>query len=221
MTGEDDTVPFADLPRVIPVFPLPGALLLPGGHLPLHIFEPRYRAMVRDALAGGRIISMMQPRNPKQVAKVQALYGVGCAGRINAFRETDDGRYYITLKGLCRFAVIEELNADTPYRQIVVSYARYRADMQTGGRDVPIDREKLMPALRVFLDRFEVKVDWEALQEVPDDTLVRSLAMMCPFEPREKQALLEAGTLAERARVLTTLLELSSRAREGGPEVMH
>ena len=208
MTGEDDTVPFADLPRVIPVFPLPGALLLPGGHLPLHIFEPRYRAMIQDVLAGPRIIGMMQPRNPNQKAKVQDLYGIGCAGRVQAFRETDDGRFYITLKGICRFAVVEELDAGTPYRQTVVTYARYRADMLPGS-DVPVDREKLMPALREFLTRFEVTIDWEALEKVPDDALVRSLAMMCPFEPNEKQALLEAETPTDRGTLVTALIEMA------------
>ena len=203
-----DDVQFADLPRVIPVFPLPGALLLPGGHLPLHIFEPRYRDMVQDALAGPRIIGMMQPRDPKQVAKVQDLYGIGCAGRVQAFRETDDGRYYITLKGVCRFSVVEELAAETAYRQTVVSYARYRADMLEAD-EVPIDREKLMPALREFLDRFEVKVDWEALEKVPDDALVRSLSMMCPFEPNEKQALLEAETPSDRGTLVTALIEMA------------
>ncbi len=208
MNDVADDVQFADLPRVIPVFPLPGALLLPGGHLPLHIFEPRYRAMVQDALAGSRIIGMMQPRNPKQLAKVQDLYGIGCAGRVQAFRETDDGRFYITLKGVCRFSVVEELDVETPYRQTVVSYARYRADMQ-GGEDVPVDREKLMPALREFLNRFEVKVDWEALEKVPDDALVRSLSMMCPFEPNEKQALLEAETPGDRSTLVTALIEMA------------
>jgi hypothetical protein len=208
MSNPGEDVQFSDLPQVIPVFPLPGALLLPGGHMPLHIFEPRYRAMIQDVLAGPRIIGMMQPRNPNQKAKVQDLYGIGCAGRVQAFRETDDGRFYITLKGICRFAVIEELDAGTPYRQAVVTYARYRADMLPGD-DVPVDREKLMPALREFLTRFEVKIDWEALEKVPDDALVRSLAMMCPFEPNEKQALLEAETPTDRGTLVTALIEMA------------
>ncbi len=208
MSNPGEDVQFSDLPRVIPVFPLPGALLLPGGHMPLHIFEPRYRAMIQDVLAGPRIIGMMQPRNPNQKAKVQDLYGIGCAGRVQAFRETDDGRFYITLKGTCRFAVVEELDAGTPYRQTVVTYARYHADMLPGG-DVPVDREKLMPALREFLTRFEVKIDWEALEKVPDDALVRSLAMMCPFEPNEKQALLEAETPTDRGTLVTALIEMA------------
>ena len=208
MSNPGEDVQFSDLPQVIPVFPLPGALLLPGGHMPLHIFEPRYRAMIQDVLAGPRIIGMMQPRNPNQKAKVQDLYGIGCAGRVQAFRETDDGRFYITLKGICRFAVIEELDAGTPYRQAVVTYARYRADMLPCD-DVPVDREKLMPALREFLTRFEVKIDWEALEKVPDDALVRSLAMMCPFEPNEKQALLEAETPTDRGTLVTALIEMA------------
>jgi hypothetical protein len=208
MSNPGEDVQFSDLPQVIPVFPLPGALLLPGGHMPLHIFEPRYRAMIQDVLAGPRIIGMMQPRNPNQKTKVQDLYGIGCAGRVQAFRETDDGRFYITLKGICRFAVVEELEAGTPYRQAVVTYARYRADMLPGD-DVPVDREKLMPALREFLTRFEVKIDWEALEKVPDDALVRSLAMMCPFEPNEKQALLEAETPTDRGTLVTALIEMA------------
>lgn len=217
MTQDAGQIGFEDLPRVIPVFPLPGALLLPGGHLPLHIFEPRYRDMVRDSIAADRIIGMIQPRDPNSRVEVPDIYPIGCAGHMTAFRETEEGRYYITLKGICRFSVLEEIEAETSYRQTLVSYSKYRGDLQPVDTR-HVDRDKLMPALRSFLELHKVDVDWETLEEVPDDSLVRSLAMNCPFEPSEKQALLEAADASARSRLVTSLIEMAVLHRLGGQE---
>ncbi len=208
MTHLSGDVGFEDLPRVVPIFPLAGALLLPGGQIPLHIFEPRYCDMVRDSATTTRVIGMIQPRDPEDRAEAPRIYPIGCLGGMTAFRETEDGRYFITLRGICRFSVVEEIETDSLYRQVLASYAKYRGDMQPSG-DPEVDRDRLMPALRDFLESFEVEVDWETLEQVPDESLVRSLAMTCPFEPSEKQALLEAASLGERSRLLTSLIEMA------------
>ena len=208
MTHFSGDVGFENLPRVIPIFPLAGTLLLPGGQIPLHIFEPRYRDMVRDAAETTRVIGMIQPRDPEDTAEAPKLYPIGCIGRLTAFRETEDGRYFITLQGICRFGVVEEIETDTLYRQVLAAYAKYRSDMQPT-EDPEVDRNKLMPALRQFLEAYQVDVDWETLEKVQDESLVRSLAMTCPFEPSEKQAILEAATLGERSRLVTSLIEMA------------
>jgi hypothetical protein len=215
MTDLSGEVGFEDLPRVIPIFPLAGALLLPGGNLPLHIFEPRYRDMVRDSAASAKVFGMIQPRDPKSRSTAPDLYSVGCAGRITKFRESEDGRYYLTLVGVCRFSVIEEIVGDTLYRQTLVSYAKFRSDMQPVDTRY-VDRDRLMPALRNFLKLHKVDVDWQTLEEIPDEALVRSLAMTCPFEPSEKQALLEAADAGARSRLVTSLIEMAVLHRPGG-----
>lgn len=215
MTDLSGEVGFEDLPRVIPIFPLAGALLLPGGNLPLHIFEPRYRDMVRDAAASAKVFGMIQPRDPKSRNTAPDIYSVGCAGRITKIRESEDGRYYLTLVGVCRFSVIEEIVGDTLYRQTLVSYAKYRSDMQPVDTR-HVDRDRLMPALRNFLKLHKVDVDWQTLEEIPDEALVRSLAMTCPFEPSEKQALLEAADAGARSRLVTSLIEMAVLHRPGG-----
>lgn len=217
MTNLSGEIGFEDLPRIIPVFPLAGALLLPGGNLPLHIFEPRYRDMAHDAIATTRVIGMIQPRDPKSRGEAPDLYPIGCAGRVTEFRETEDGRYYLTLNGICRFSVLEEVDADTLYRQTLVSYSKYRGDMQPVDTR-HLDRDKLMPALRNFLNLYKVDVDWQTLEAIPDEALVRSLAMTCPFEPNEKQALLEAADAGARSRLVTSLIEMAVLHRPGGQE---
>ena len=193
---------FEQLPRTLPIFPLAGVLLLPGGKLPLNIFEPRYLAMTRDALADARMIGMVQPLDPKSAAKTPEIYLTGCAGKITSFSETDDGRNHITLTGVCRFGVVEELNVTTPYRQVLASYARFRDDLDGSEDASVVERKRLLPALRAYLELSSVPADWKAIERAPSDALVNSLAMVCPFEPSEKQALLEAPTLAERSRVM-------------------
>ncbi|MGE0409691.1 MAG: LON peptidase substrate-binding domain-containing protein [Amphiplicatus sp.] len=203
------------LPDVIPLFPLAGALLLPGGQLPLNIFEPRYLRMVDDALGGARMIGMMQPRDGVMTGK-PALYAVGCAGRITSFVETDDGRYLITLAGRHRFRIAEELNVDTPYRQAVADWTYFGADEQADLSGDFIDRERLVRAMRFYLDAEGLKTDWDVVDDAPTDALVASLAMGCPFAPNEKQALLEAKTTAARAECLIALMEMSSAGENGG-----
>jgi len=223
---------FEDLPSVLPIFPLSGVLLLPGGRLPLNIFEPRYLAMTQDAIAGHRLIGMVQPaeepgdgQDSPPVHKGGApVYGIGCAGRITAFSETDDGRVLLTLSGLARFRILEELDPKDGYRRVTVDWSGWREDLQpealTTGH---IDRERLLQALRGYFASTGLSGDWDAIQETPDERLVTSLAMICPFEPSEKQALLEAPDLAERARTMTAIMEMSmlSSGESGGGELRH
>ena len=218
---------FERLPRVIPVFPLTGVLLLPGGRLPLNIFEPRYLAMIRAALGEEyRMIGMIQPREPDpednrgtglamRRGVNPLLYGVGCAGRITAFGETEDGRYLLTLSGVCRFQIAEELPQKDGYRRVLADYHRFRRDLDEEN-DATVDRRRLMAALKIYFDHRQIEADWKAIDGAPDDRLVTSLAMSCPFAPSERQALLEAPTLTERADAMITLLEMAV-VEDGGP----
>lgn len=211
---------FEDLPRVIPVFPLTGILLLPGGKLPLNIFEPRYLAMVRDALADEqRMIGMVQPRLPdpddnRGPADMAALmeqpeiYATGCAGRITAFSESDDGRYMLTLSGICRFDIAEEMTLRDGYRRILADYRRFRGDL-SAQPDADIDRDRLLAVVRQYFQQQDIKASWETVEATPNDRLVTSLAMTCPFSPNERQALLEASDLTARADMVITLLEMA------------
>ncbi|MGF1611903.1 MAG: LON peptidase substrate-binding domain-containing protein [Kiloniellales bacterium] len=198
---------FDELPDCLRVFPLAGALLLPGGRLPLNIFEPRYLGMVNDALAGDRLIGMIQPCEDEEDAP-PPLYGIGCVGRVVSFSETDDGRYLITLAGLIRFELGEELSMKDGFRRVRPLYDRFRNDLEIDPRG--IDRARLLQALTEFLELHGIKGDWDAIEETPDERLVTSLAMLCPFAPSEKQALLEAMTLPERAETMTTILQMAS-----------
>lgn len=207
-----------DCPDVIPVFPLPGALLLPRGYMPLNIFEPRYLAMVDGALKGDRIIGMIQPEEDgRETARGPALYPVGCAGRITRFAETGDGRYLITLVGIARFRVQEELAATTPYRQCVVTFEPYAVDFHARAGEEAVDRAGVLKALRDFVRAADVKVDWKGIDEAPNEALVNALCMMSPFGVREKQAMLEAPDLKARADVLIAITEIEL-ARSGGPD---
>lgn len=204
-----------DLPSTIPVFPLPGVLLLPRGSLPLNIFEPRYLAMTEDAIAtSDRLIGMIQPTEPERADKQPSLYSVGCAGRIAAFSETDDGRYLITLSGVCRFSVSEEVATMRGYRRVVPDFARWQADLGEPSR-AAIERERLLAALKAYFARNGMSADWKAITDSPDDRLVTTLSMFCPFEPQEKQALLECESLAERSATLIALLEMGTRGSAG------
>lgn len=198
------------LPDVIPIFPLQGALLLPGGQLPLNIFEPRYLRMVDDALAGSRVIGMIQPRDQVETGETVNLYGVGCAGRLTGFNETEDGRYLITLTGIRRFGAGAEITSTTPYRQIVPDFSKYEADTKSDPSADLVDRDRLESAMRYFLDAEGLKTDWDAVTDAPTEALVSSLAMGCPFAANEKQALLEAINAQERADCLIALMEMSN-----------
>ncbi len=203
---------YADLPRTVPVFPLPGALLLPGGQLPLNIFEPRYLAMTLDALGQGRVIAMVQPRDDSDPP---ALYSVACLGRITTFSETDDGRLLITLTGMIRLRVGEELPLENGYRRVKADYGPYADDLNPPPKQLSLDRETLFTHLKRVAGEAGLAFNWKTLDSIPDSALVNSLSMVCPFEPREKQGLLEAETLQDRADMLSALLSFGA-AQNGG-----
>jgi len=195
------------LPEELPVFPLPGAVLLPQARLPLNIFEPRYLAMVEDALGKGRMIGMIQPSTPEDSA-TPPLYSVGCAGRITSFNETEDGRLLIVLSGVCRFRVAGEMPVTRLYRTVRPDWKPYLADL--GDNPAPeIDRARLIDLLQAYFKKNAISVDWNVVQSAPNDVLVPTIIMICPLATAEKQALLEAESFALRAKMLATLLEMA------------
>jgi len=204
------------LPATLPIFPLPGALLLPRGRLPLNIFEPRYLNMITDALGRERIIGMIQPSESfdHPVAEDAAIYQVGCAGRITAFAETEDGRFLITLTGVARFRVAEEIPGLRGYRRVRADYGPYREDLDEDPSRLE-DRAALHALVQRYFAQREIDADWTAVEAATDETVVTSLAMMCPFDPGEKQALLEASGTANRGDVLSTLMEMALREGDG------
>jgi uncharacterized protein len=205
----------SDLPATLPVFPLPGAVLFPRWELPLNIFEPRYLNMIDDAMRGDRLIGMVQslggPRQHPEIASV------GCAGRLTNYSETEDGRYLITLTGICRFSVLQEKEVTTPYRQVAADWSRFDADLFAAPETGLPERETLVRALRHYVAAHDLQADWSAVETAPMETLVHVLAAGCPFSPAEKQALLEALSLADRAHALIALLEISSSGGDSGP----
>ena len=206
----------SELPGVLPIFPLSGALLLPRGQMPLNIFEPRYLQMADDALRGRRLIGMVQPNEAVPLTRDEpGIHSVGCAGRITQFAETGDGRLLITLTGICRFRIREELAAATKYRQCSVNFEDFYADLDANAGDEDVDRDSVVRMLHAFADTNRVKLDWAEIEKAPNEALVNALAMMSPFGTVEKQALLEAETLKARAEVLVALAEIGF-ARGGG-----
>jgi uncharacterized protein len=203
------------LPTRFPIFPLRGALLLPGGNLPLNIFEPRYLHMIRDAMRTDRIIGMIQPRGGDEGNEAPPIYGTGCAGRITNFSETPDGRFLITLTGLMRFDVAQELPAATPYRQVAASFERWLGDLQP---DLPTDtiKEDLLRVLEGYFKQQGIEADWTAIRKAPIAALVTSLAMICPFDPAEKQALLEASSMGQQAELLVALMQMDALGSVAG-----
>src|SRR3954447_14005880 len=205
-----------DLPAEFAVFPLTGALLLPRGKLPLNIFEPRYLAMILDSLAAGRMFGMVQPDpNASALEHGPGLYRVGCLGRLSSFSETDDGKLLITLTGLIRFTIDSEIDMHHGYRRVRGDFSRYIDDLDLSAPPAAMDRDKLLAALRGYFAQRGVDANWDAIRRMPDDALVVTLAMACPFEPVEKQALLEAPTPAERAATLLALLQMGA----AGPDM--
>ncbi len=200
-----------DLPEVIPVFPLPGALLLPRARLPLHLFEPRYLQMLEDCLkTPGRLIGMVQPMTvPGREEK--GLHRIGCVGRVTQFSETEDGRYMITLTGLSRFRVLEEVDGFTPYRRCKVSWEGFGRDLGPAELDPEFDRAAFLGLLSQFLTAEELQTDWESLKEADDELLINSLSMLLGFDYEDKQALLEAPSLSTRRETLVTLMEFALR----------
>jgi len=210
----------ADLPEVIPVFPLPGALLLPRARLPLNIFEPRYLAMLDDALRSDhRLIGMVQPYD--DAAPPPRLHDVGCAGRVTSLSETEDGRYLIALTGVSRFRITDELEGFTPYRRVRTDWTGFAEDLAPAREDRDGEdafrRKEFMALLRGYFDAVRLGCDWDSLRDAEPELLVNSLSMMCPFSVEEKQALLEAPCLADRAETLMTLMRfaIASRGDEG------
>jgi Lon protease-like protein len=200
-----------DLPDVIPVFPLPGALLLPRGQMPLNIFEPRYLAMTEDALRTvHRLIGMIQPdpAHPGPDKDRPHLFKVGCVGRMTQFAESGDGRYLIQLTGITRFRIEEELPVATPYRQCRVTYRPFADDFIARKGEEQVDRRSLLRALTAFLKANNLKADWEGIENAPNEALVNALAMMSPYDTAEKQAMLEAPDLKTRAEILVAVTEI-------------
>ncbi len=212
-----------DLPEVVPVFPLPGALLLPRGQMPLNIFEPRYLAMIDDSLRDGhRLIGMIQPDSGHAgAADRPALFKVGCVGRITQLAESGDGRYLIELTGVARFRIEQELPVKTEYRQCRVSYARFADDFIARKGEDQVDREAVLVALRAFMKANDLKADWEGIDQAPNEALVNALSMMSPYGAPEKQALLEAPDLKTRAELLVAIteIELAKKNTEGDPQL--
>ena len=196
------------LPKIIPIFPLPGVLLLPFAKLPLNVFEPRYVAMTRDALKSNWIIGMIQPRATASNKEQPDIYLVGCAGKIVTFSETDDGRFLITLNGIARFTVKEELPLIRGYRRTAIDWRPFEKDMRTDNSSV-IDRPRLESVLRKYFDTRRINARWDEIEQAPDSQLIATLAMQCPFTFEEKQALLEAPGIEDRAELIVTLLTMA------------
>ena len=212
-----------ELPEIIPVFPLPGALLLPRGQMPLNVFEPRYLAMIDDSLRDGhRLIGMIQPdiSHSKDEAKPE-LFRVGCVGRITQLAESGDGRYILELTGVSRFKVVEELTVLTAYRQCKVDFFSFADDFVARKGEDEVDRKALLHALKDFMKANDLKADWEDIDKAPNEALVNALSMMSPYGPAEKQALLEAPDLKTRAELLVAIteIELAKKNIEGEPQL--
>ncbi len=200
----------ADLPETIPLLPQLGSLLLPAERLPVVIHEPRYIELMNDALAWHKMIGVIQPEPEAASERTPRLCTVGCMGRITSFNEMEAGRYFIVLTGICRFKLTHELPVASSYRQARVDYRTFAHDL--GGEQqapsLPTNRTRLLQALRKYLSLHKV-ADWSVAQSLATDALVNWLGMICPFDPREKQALLEATTLAEREATLMTIIEIA------------
>jgi len=214
-----------DVPSVVPVFPLSGALLLPRAHLPLNIFEPRYVKMIDDAMSGNRVVGMVQPRfdegSDDEDEEAPALCKVGALGRIVSYQETGDGRYLIQLGGVCRFTLLEELETDAPYRSCRISAERFAADLAGETCEADVDRDALIRAFQSYLDANDLDADWKSVRTASNEALVNTLAMMSPYGPAEKQALLEAPDLAARAATLVAITEMEVARQQGDEQVLN
>lgn len=208
----------ADLPEHIPVFPLRGAILLPRAALPLNVFEPRYLVMIDDVLRGDRIIGIIQPKSDVEspAGKSVPLKSVGCAGRLTAYQETDDNRLLITVTGIARFSVVDEVETEDPYRTCRVRFDEYGGDLVKGGGEEDVDRGTLLRVLKTYLDINAMKADWQSIHRAGNEFLVNTLSVISPYGAEEKQALLEARDLKSRAEVLIALAEMELASREGG-----
>ncbi len=204
----------ADMPDTLPLFPLPGAILLPHGHLPLQIFEPRYLAMLEDTLkTSHRLIGMIQPSGEGDPPR---LHMIGCAGRVTAFSEAGNGRYMITLTGISRFRIAGEKGGFTPWRRADVGWDDFSADLRRAEPDAGFRRDAFLKLLQRYLRAHELSIDWDSLKAAGDEMLINSLSMMCPFRPEDRQALLEAPKLGDRRETLVTLMEYSLHSGSNG-----
>lgn len=199
----------ADLPQKLPVFPLPGALLLPRADLPLNIFEPRYLEMISDALSGERMIGIIQPRDDSDTAERPDLMKVGCAGRITSYAETPDGRMLVTLTGVSRFSIKSELAVDTTYRQVVANFKPFAIDLVMDLGAAEVNRPALLTAFKDYLTANNMSADWSEINAASTEVLVNTLSLLAPYPASEKQALLEAPDLKTRADVLVALTEMA------------
>lgn len=213
----------SELPDILPVFPLHGAILLPRANLPLTVFEPRYLAMVDDAMSGDRMIGVIQPTysggslaSESPAGKAVPLHDVGCVGRITSYQELDDSRLMITLTGIIRFRTKEEAITDLPYRRFEVAYTQFEDDLRAGVGEDAVDRERLLTVLKAYLSVNKLSADWDSIRRAPTEQLINALSIMSPYGAEEKQALLESGTLKERAEVLIALTEMELASGTGG-----
>ena len=212
MSVRGAAMPHAGLPSTLPVFPLSGVLLLPHGQLPLNVFEPRYLNLVNDALGAGRLIGMIQPMQSQasgmSSSDTAPLYSIGCCGRITSFQEQDGGRFYISLRGICRFRVEHELPLKDGYRRVAPDFAPFREDLAEPDGP-PIEAARLVASLKAYFRARDISVDWDSINKASPDTLVTTLSMVCPFDIHEKQALLESPSFARRAQILIGIIESS------------
>jgi len=204
----------ADLPKELALFPLRGAILLPRATLPLNVFEPRYLALIDDSLSASRVVGIIQP-DGRDEDEAESPHGrpvglrrVGCAGRITSYQEMDDGRFIITLTGIARFEIRDEIPSGKPYRLVAASYDRFAQDFSIGLGEDQVDRANLLRVLKIYLESNRLKADWHAVQRASSEFLINILSVMCPYGPEEKQALLEAADLKTRADVLIALAEM-------------
>tara|TARA_B100000795_G_C22642092_1_gene376878 strand:+ start:23 stop:673 length:651 start_codon:yes stop_codon:yes gene_type:complete len=204
-----------ELPPKLSIFPLPGALLLPRTQLPLNIFEPRYLEMVDDALTSNRLIAMIQTQSDNK----DSLFKVGCVGKITSYSELTNNRIVITLTGVCRFSVGQELEVVTPYRQFQVNYEQFANDLLKGFGEKNVNREGLLVCLKKYLDQNNLEVDWNSIKNSPTELLVNSLCLLSPYRPEEKQALLEAQDLSERNEILIAMTEMSLSSESGTEKI--
>lgn len=198
----------ADLPTTLRLFPLPGVLVFPRETLPLNVFEPRYLQLVDDVLAGNRLMGLIQPHESDLKKEVPGLQSIGCAARLTGFQETGDGRYLISLTGVCRFEIVRELEEDRLYRSVEVSWERFSDDLSPSEEAGEINRKRLLELVREYLERNNMEANWEVIHQTPDENLINYFCMASPFGIKERQALLEAGTLSERTDMMIALAEV-------------
>ena len=212
----------ADLPQTLPLFPVAGALLLPRRPIQLTVFEPRYLSLLDDALSGERMIAMIQPKaGDGAVGSNPELCDIGCLGRVVQYAEIGDGRCFLSLMGVTRFRIAEELTTLTPYRIVRADYAPFAQDFVEGAGEAEVDREALLKALRDFAKANDLKIDWKDIREASNETLVNSLAIMSPYGAREKQAMLEAADLKSRAEMLVAIAQIDLARSAEAPRQLH